>query len=118
MNTILRIPHPIEGSVDILTDEKDVVIKAHWPFDLQTDEWVDITGRFPHEDLTRLVNAAIANSGPHSIDSEHGHLTLERTGEKFSFDLSRSGVLPQRLLLDFPLEHLQELSAATDRGEA
>ncbi|CAM5725806.1 hypothetical protein SVIOM342S_07340 [Streptomyces violaceorubidus] len=35
--------------MDILADEKDVVIRAHWPFDLQTDEWVDITGRFRQE---------------------------------------------------------------------
>ncbi|MBQ0886161.1 hypothetical protein KBZ94_14680 [Streptomyces sp. RM72] len=118
MNTILRIPHPVEGSVDILADEKDVVIKAHWPFDLQADEWVDITGRFRQEDLTRLATLVIEQSGPHSIESEHDHLTLERAGETFSFDLSRGGVVPRRLILDFPLEHLQALSAATPRGDA
>ncbi|CAM5605621.1 hypothetical protein STENM36S_01465 [Streptomyces tendae] len=104
--------------MDILADEKDVVIRAHWPFDLQTDEWVDITGRFRQEDLTRLAALVIERSGPHSIESEHDHLTLERDGETFSFDLSRSGFMPRRLILDFPLEHLRALSAATPQGDA
>ncbi|CAM5605705.1 hypothetical protein STENM327S_07961 [Streptomyces tendae] len=57
---------------------------------------MDITGRFRQEDLTRLAALVIERSGPHSIESEHDHLTLERDGDAPPFDLSRSGFMPRR----------------------
>lgn len=115
--TILSIPHPIEGSVDIVSERTDVVIKAHWPFDLETDDWVDITGRFRREDLDQIIAMVMAQSGPFAIELGQDHLTLERLGEQFLFDLSRGGAMPKRLMLEFPLKHLQALSVATTQGD-
>ncbi|MEV5901409.1 hypothetical protein [Streptomyces sp. NPDC052127] len=115
--TILSIPHPIEGSVDIVSEKADVVIKAHWPFDLETDDWVDITGRFRREDLARIAVGAMTQAGPHTIELGQDFLTLECLGERFLFDLSRGGAMPKRLMLEFPLEQLQALGAATTRSD-
>ncbi|MFD8436591.1 hypothetical protein ACFV2I_16005 [Streptomyces microflavus] len=115
---ILSITHPVEGSVDIISEETDVVIKARWPFDLETDEWVDIVGRFRRSDLDDLVASVITQPGPHTIELGQDYLTLEGLGEKFLFDLSRGGVVPKRLMLQFPLALLQELRAATTRGDS
>lgn len=115
--TILSIPHPIEGSVEVVSERTDVVIKAHWPFDLETDEWVDITSRFRHDDFDRVVAMVMTQAGPFSIELEQDHLTLERLEENFLFDLSRSGPMPKRLMLEFPLKYLLALSAVTTRSD-
>ena len=34
------------GRIRILTDGDEVTINVHWPFDRETDEWIDATGKF------------------------------------------------------------------------
>lgn len=117
MSMTLSFPHPVEGSVDIFSDADVAVVKAHWPFDLETDEWVDITGTFRRADFARVIADVTATAGPHTIELEHDRLTLERLGERFLFDLSRAGAMPKRLMLEFPLEYLHTLGEKATRSD-
>jgi hypothetical protein len=114
----LSFPRPVDGSVDIFTDADVAVVKAHRPFDLETDERVDITGTLRSEDFARVVADATATAGPHTIELEHDRLTLERQGERFLFDLSRVGARPKCLMLEFPLEYLHTLGERATRSDA
>lgn len=114
--TILTIEHPAEGSVAFVSDRVDVLILVRWPLDLETDEFVNITGRFRREDLERVAAATMETDGSHTVERGESRLTLERRGKNFTFDLARLGSMPKRLLLDFPLEHLQALCAETARS--
>src|SRR2546423_12940590 len=108
---IFSIPHPVEGSVDILGEDTDILIKVRWPFDLASDEWVEMIGCFRREDFDRAVVATMEQPGQHVIDHGDDRLVLDRVGDHFVFDLSRGGSMPKRLTLEFSVEHLRDLRA-------
>jgi len=117
MSTILSIKHPVEGSVDILSEDPDVLVKVRWPFDISSDEWIDIIGRFRREDLDRIATAAVRGPGRYTIQSGDDSLTLQPRGDSFKLGLSRGGRMPKSLELEFPIEHLQALVAAAGRNQ-
>lgn len=57
--TIFEQNHPVEGSFRLRQVSDRVAIDCHWPFDLSTDEWIDLNLEVEAGEYRRAVAEAI-----------------------------------------------------------
>ena len=43
------------GAIELHIDGEYLVVRAHWPFDTSTDEWIDLSARVPISSLHRTT---------------------------------------------------------------
>jgi hypothetical protein len=101
---VFHHPEANEGFISIQLEGATVSVKAHWPFDRSTDDWIEVENRFSSGAYKRCVQTLMA-SGSAVVDGlEGGFLRLERRdGEGLWLDLCGSrGWRPQQLSLTIP----------------
>lgn len=112
--TLLRIPNEPDGVLEVLADEGAIRFRLNWPFDRNEDEWIALADTFSQASFAAAVRSARSPSGRGEVESETSSLAIARREHDFSFDFTQKGGLSKRAILDFPIEHLSELSLAID----
>lgn len=101
--------HSVEGFVRFSRRKDRVLVTCHWPFDLDTDEWIDIEGDYAASAYDHGVASFLTN-GEAKIEGTYGHLALQdKDSSSFWLELAQTvPPLPRviQLILDVPRELL------------
>jgi hypothetical protein len=82
--------HPRDGRLTLAGQQGAVVLSCHWPFDLDSDDWIDIHNRFPVEDYARAVDSALLNGEGLVRGIDGGFLKVTRRGSFFTLEFSNT----------------------------
>jgi hypothetical protein len=45
--SFLTLRHPVQGQIRFAVERDCVRVDIHWPFDVSTGEWIDVSNEFP-----------------------------------------------------------------------
>ena len=93
MSEIFRQDHPVDGRILLTLDAgRDLVaLSCRWPFDLSTDEWIEIENEYALDGYRAAV-ADVSSSGSGNVTGVlGGYLKISRTSSGFSLDFSNTG---------------------------
>jgi hypothetical protein len=84
------LKHTTEGYFTLTLHEGRVLARIHWPFDLDTDEFDDLSGSFSIEQYSAGIERLFAE-GHSRINGEKCELLLERKDAgKFHMEFTRT----------------------------
>jgi hypothetical protein len=55
---VISHEHPVDGYLKIYREDDHITIDFHWPFDSETDDWIDIQNEFRLADYASAVAEA------------------------------------------------------------
>lgn len=91
-NTILRHQHQVEGEISLTRENGTVRFVCHWPFDLDTGEFIDFTNSFSTEAIDRMMTEFRVHGHGEAAAVRHGSLVVDSLiAEEFVLDASNSG---------------------------
>jgi hypothetical protein len=103
-SVILRQAHAVEGSIELLVEGETAALHCRWPFDLTTDDFIEISNTFATEAVTQMI-ADLRESGKGQAEAVNvGFVRIERAGRELIFEASNSGKgeLSRSLLVRMP----------------
>jgi hypothetical protein len=118
---IFTYKHHVDGSIDILRKSNGLVeIRCRWPFDLQTDEWIEIQSTFRLLDYTNAVRNAFGTGRGEASGVSGGALILtispeETNSIKIEISNSADGFANKSLQLMVPATLAQLETASESR---
>jgi hypothetical protein len=80
--TFLEYTHPIDGLMSFSAAGDLIRFSCRWPFDLHTDEWIDITNEFDARVYAREVGQLPAKGTVRVKGTRTGHMELTILAEK------------------------------------
>jgi hypothetical protein len=81
--------HSAEGYLELVTADDSVVLRCHWPVDLEVDEWIDIQNRFAMAGYLRAVDDAMSTGSGEVKGVVGGFLRITSIVEGFAIEFSR-----------------------------
>ncbi len=98
-------PQRSEGNFVIELRRDEVVVRCHWPFDLETEEWIDITNSFARDDYAHWVDDLSRQDTARVNGVRGGFLEGTHLRDKVRLEVSAAtDDAPTRLALNFELE--------------
>ena len=82
--------HPTDGRLILTGQHGTVVLNCHWPFDLDSDDWIDIHNTFRAEDYARAIDNALLNGEGMVRGIDGGFLKVRRRGTFFTLEFSNT----------------------------
>jgi len=102
--------HPVDGYIKISVEDGLVIAVCHWPFDRETDEWINIKNSYPIIGYRRAVEDAENGTEGVVAGVRCGHLKVVPRIDGFMLELSNpeKGWLAKSLQLSVsrPLQDL------------
>jgi hypothetical protein len=71
--------HPVDGHFEINQNGDRITVICRWPFDLETDEWIDIENEFDASTYSSAVADAIATGRGEARGLTGGSILLENS---------------------------------------
>lgn len=72
--------HPVDGYFEIHQLDNWVSVSCKWPFDTETDEWIEIQNKFGPDEYSRAVRCALAGDRGKAEGIEGGSIIIEQSG--------------------------------------
>jgi hypothetical protein len=66
-----------------------MVLRCHWPVDLEDDEWVDIQNRYSMSSYVQAVSNAMATGNGEAPGVTGGFLRIKSLADGFNIEFSR-----------------------------
>jgi len=70
--TIYTIKHEVEGQLDFSIESESICVKARWPFDQQTDEWISLSVLVPAAQFRTALDRSLKDSQKSLVESPSG----------------------------------------------
>jgi hypothetical protein len=89
---VFTYKHQIDGIITLDRSGEEVQLRCHWPFDLESDEWIDISNRFPLAEYRQAIRDA-ASRGAGSVGGVNGgylHIRKDDSGRP-QLDIGNAG---------------------------
>jgi hypothetical protein len=98
---VLLRRHPAGGLLDLAAEGDVMVLRCHWPVDLEDDEWIDIQNRYSMSSYVRAISNAMTTGNGEASGVAGGFLRFNSLSDGFHIDFSRPeiGWLAASLLL-------------------
>jgi len=77
----LTIRHPVEGEISFSVNGEFVKIRCHWPFDLDTNEWIYVANDFDKQRYIAAVSDLAQRSSVKIPGVQYGELCIWTTDE-------------------------------------
>ncbi len=102
--------HPREGRLTLTGQYGTVVLNCHWPFDFDSDEWIDIHNTYRVEDYSRAVDNALLDGEGMVRGIDGGFLKVRRQVTFFTLEFSNTAegwaAKSLEVSIDRPLQEL------------
>jgi hypothetical protein len=82
--------HPVDGFIRLSVNSNIVWLKCHWPFDLESDDWINITNEFRVEDYVQAVRDASEKGVGEAPGLQGGSIEIAKTQDGFRLNFSNS----------------------------
>lgn len=80
--------HPVDGYIRLNEASGVVRLQCRWPFDLQNDDWIDISNEFYIDDYVQAVRDASEKGYGKAPGLQGGSIEIEETRDGFTLDFS------------------------------
>jgi len=112
---VLSYSHPVEGEIKILHEGGRSRLTCRWPFDLETDEFVELSNSFDETAIADMLSDFWKNGRGRANAVEHGSIEIIRKEADFTIEATNSGrgSMARSLRIGIPLDALaRELDIA------
>lgn len=80
--------HRVDGYVKLSENLNVVQIKCRWPFDLDADEWINISNEFHAEDYSVAIQNALSKGSGKASGVQGGYIEVINDTDGFTLDFS------------------------------
>ena len=81
--------HSADGFVEFVANNDVVVLRCHWPADLEADDWIDIQNHYPMLDYWQAVNDSMSTGNGEARGISGGYLRIISIADGFIIEFSR-----------------------------
>lgn len=94
---LFEIRHSVEGEVRFVRSNDSLCIRVHWPFDMSTDEWIEMTLQVPFSDVHAALSDVLDRGSARTVESaSRDALTIRPVGLGVEFDFTAGAVRPPK----------------------
>lgn len=86
---MLAHSHPAGGFIEFAVNNDGIVLRCHWPADLESDDWIDIQNHYPVLSYLQAIDDSMSTGNGEAQGTSGGYLRIISIADGFIIEFSR-----------------------------